>query len=261
MYPACKAVLFDAIGTLIYPQPSVAEAYHQAGCQFGSHLTVNVIADRFRKALCKQEQADKLRYDKQANRDSESMVNEQRSIPATKKYATNLERRPTSDVREQDRWRNIICEVFSDVEHPEDGLFTHLWNYFGDSHNWSLYDDVPATWQHLTASKIRLGIASNFDTRLLNICQELQPLDQTREVFCSSEVGFPKPSPRFFQEITSQMNLHPSEILLVGDDLENDLTGALAAGWQGLHLNRTATGSEPHTITSLSRLLALLAPK
>ena len=57
------------------------------------------------------------------------------------------------------------------------------------------------------------------------------------------------------------MNLHPSEILLVGDDLENDLTGALAAGWQGLHLNRTATGSEPHTITSLKRLLALLAPK
>lgn len=260
MFRQCKAVLFDAVGTLIYPQPSVAQAYYQAGRQFGSNLTIDVVKDRFRKAFSKQDQADKPKSAEKASRNSESIVNGTRSGPATKENVTGLERHPTSNVREQDRWRNIIREVFDDVQQAEDGLFSHLWGHFGDSRNWSLYDDVQATWQQLTASNMRLGIASNFDNRLLTICQKLRPLDQTREVFCSSEVGFSKPSPRFFQEVASQMQLQPSELLLVGDDRENDLAGALAAGWQGLHLNRTAIASDAHTITSLKGLLVLLAP-
>ncbi|MEE3368290.1 MAG: HAD-IA family hydrolase [Planctomycetota bacterium] len=260
MFRQCKAVLFDAVGTLIYPQPPVAQAYYQAGRQFGSKLTIESIEDRFRKAFFKQDQADQLKYEGTVSRQSESMANQKRPDPATKEHTISVERHPTSHVREQDRWRNIIREIFDDVQQPEGDLFSCLWSHFGDSRNWSLYDDVKATWQHLAASEIRLGIASNFDNRLLKICRDLRPLDQAQEVFCSSEVGFPKPSPRFFQEVASRMQLHPSEILMVGDDRENDLTGPLAAGWQGLHLNRAAMGTDANTITSLEDLLVLLAP-
>ena len=260
MFRQCKAVLFDAVGTLIYPQPSVAQAYFLAGRQFGSKLTVDSIEDRFRNALCKQDQADQLKYEGTGSRKSELAVDQTLPDPVTKEHTIRLERHPTSQVREQDRWRTIIREVFDDVQQPEGDLFSYLWTHFGDSRNWSLYDDVQVTWQHLAASELRLGIASNFDNRLLTICQNLTPLDQTRDVFCSSEVGFPKPSPHFFQEVAARMQLHPSEILMVGDDRENDLTGALTAGGQGLHLKRDTIGTETNTITSLEDLLVLLAP-
>ena len=260
MFRKCKAVLFDAVGTLIYPHPTVAQAYYQAGRQFGSHLTIDVIDNRFRQAFLKQEQADRLEYEQKPIRNSENEEYAERTSPTIKENPISLERHETSEVRERNRWRNIIIDVFDDVQQPEDRLFTHLWDHFGDSRNWSLYDDVQTTWPHLVVSGRRLGIASNFDARLLKICQTLPPLDVAQEVFCSSDIGFPKPSPRFFHEVESRLQLHPSEILLVGDDRENDLFGALTAGWQGLHLNRNGMASGHHTITCLEDLLVLLAP-
>ena len=46
-----RGVLFDAVGTLIYPDPPVAEAYRSIGRRFGSRLSVEQIAARFPAGL------------------------------------------------------------------------------------------------------------------------------------------------------------------------------------------------------------------
>ena len=75
-----RCVLFDAVGTLIYPDPPVAEVYHAAAREFGSRLTVHDLGPRFRTAL----------------------QSEQTGNPAD---PAALNRPPTSEALERERWQ------------------------------------------------------------------------------------------------------------------------------------------------------------
>ena len=53
--------------------------------------------------------------------------------------------------------------------------------------------------------------------------------------FLSGDHGFAKPSPRVFQFLTERLaslGILPSETLMIGDSMENDILPARAAGWQ-----------------------------
>ena len=49
--------------------------------------------------------------------------------------------------------------------------------------------------------------------------------------------------------------MSPAEILLVGDDPRADLSGAIAAGWRGLLLDRRGSAIAMPKIATLSQLL------
>jgi putative hydrolase of the HAD superfamily len=121
-----------------------------------------------------------------------------------------------------------------------------------------LFDDVAAAWQALTDRGFQLGLASNFDGRLVGLCEGLPPLNEADFCFISSHLKFPKPHPRFYQEIQKRLELQPSQLLLVGDDRVNDYEAPRAAGWQAVHLCRQGT-PQRDTITSLDQLPGLLA--
>ena len=206
-----RAVLFDAVGTLIRPEPSVAAAYAQAGRRHGVDLAEEEIARRFRQALARQDQLDRAHY---AGR--------------------------TDQQREVNRWRDIVADVFGPSPRAE-LIFDDLWEHFAQPANWRLFDDAAATWDRLTSAGLTLGIASNFDERLDGICQALSPLSGCEHLFVSSRVGWRKPRPEFLAAIAERLHLAPAEMLLVGDDLENDYLAARAAGWQAVHLDRTTS--------------------
>jgi putative hydrolase of the HAD superfamily len=168
-------------------------------------------------------------------------------------------RKATSEAQERERWRRIVAAVFDDVPDASEVLFDSLWRHFAQPEHWRLYDDAPAVLEELAARGMRLAIASNFDRRLLAICQGHAPLRRCERCFISSEVGYPKPDRRFFTAIESQLGLEPEELLLVGDDWTSDILGARAAGWQALWLQRKAIATtEPH-IRNLLDLLPLVA--
>lgn len=217
MPASVKAVLFDAVGTLIEPRPSVAEAYQIIGQRHGSALSLEQIRAGFAAALRECAAEDHRQHNYQ-----------------------------TSETREHDRWRTIVRVVFtdlpSDTERGEparaDRLFDDLWQHFAAPENWSLFDDVAGTWQRLAGGGLTLGVASNFDRRLLAIGEALAPLDTCEHWFVSSRTGHRKPGRAFFAAIEQQLGLSGDELLLVGDDVENDYLAARAAGWQALHLAR-----------------------
>lgn len=219
-----RFVLFDAVGTLIFPRPSVAEVYAAHGKRFGSRLTAPEIKTRFRAAI-----------------------------------ARTAKHEPVSEAGEFERWRQIVREIFDDVTAADDGLFTTLWQHFAEGGHWAVYDDVPAVWQGLTQGGFTLGIASNFDARLHNVCRHLPPLDVCTLRFVSSEVGFAKPDPRFFTAVAERLSAAPQELLLVGDDPRFDDQPARAAGWQALQIDRDAAQTTPGVIHDLRELLPLLA--
>lgn len=228
-------MLFDAVGTLIHPHPPAVDIYFDAGRRFGSRLTRETVAQRFRDAFRVQEQLD--------------MVN---SGTAT---AVRFERHPTDEFRERRRWTQIVEFVFEDVPSAGEGLFETLWRHFADSKSWQVYEDVAKGWRKLERLGYLLGIASNFDQRLFTISKSLDPLLTCENVFCSSRIGYPKPSPRFFRAVEQTLGLPPRAILMVGDNWHCDIEGARAAGWQTVHLDRSLAESSAESIFSLTDLM------
>jgi putative hydrolase of the HAD superfamily len=223
-----RAVLFDAVGTLLRPDPPVVEVYQAAGRRFGCDLAREEVAARFRQAFAQQEKLD-----------------------------AEDGRCRTSEPRERERWRTIVGEVFPLADDAE-GLFAALWDHFADPRHWSLLPDVAVCWRELEARGLILGVASNFDARLTAICHGLPPLNACLHVFVSSRLGFRKPGQGFFRAIETALCLRPDEIVLVGDDLENDYIAARKAGWQAVFLNRREQ-SGPRAADEVACLDELLA--
>jgi putative hydrolase of the HAD superfamily len=202
-----KAIVFDAVGTLIRPDPLVAVAYFEHGRRYGCPANIDEVERRFRAAFARQEEID--------------------SRPGGLR---------TTEARERDRWRAIVGEVFPEAPQPA-ALFESLWNHFAEPRHWALYADALAGLSTLRSQGLRLAVASNFDQRLMNICRGLAPLADI-PVFVSSTLGHRKPSPEFFRSIASRMGLDPRELVMVGDDPANDQQAARAVGWQAVLLDR-----------------------
>lgn len=226
--PSVRCCLFDAVGTLIYPCPSVARAYGEAGRRQGSSLSDEEIGERFRLAFRGQEAADLGQFGS-----------------------------ATDESRERERWRVIVAEVFDDLPDTS-ALFTELWAHFAEPGHWCLFDDVAESWRRLAAKGVSLGIASNFDARLRNVCAGLAPLDHCDWLFVSSQVGVRKPSSAFFREVERRIGFEPHELALVGDDWESDYLAAKAAGWHAVYLARNS--QPPVGARSIRSLRELCGP-
>jgi putative hydrolase of the HAD superfamily len=218
-------ILFDAVGTLIQPDPPVAEVYHAAGRRFGSQLQQDEILARFGQALAREQSGG-----------------------------------PTTEANERQRWRRIVRQVIDDVPLRADALFEALWHHFAQPPHWRLYEDVAGMLDALRGLGFKLGIASNFDSRLKNIVAGHSPLAACDAVFVSSEVGYTKPDLRFFRAIEKRLEACAGQILFVGNDEIADVHGATKAGWQIVLLNRDGFGP-CGVIRTLEELPVLKSPQ
>src|SRR5205823_3691320 len=96
--------------------------------------------------------------------------------------------------------------VLDDVAANSDTLFDSLWQHFAAPASWRIYDDVAAL-AELRRRGYRIGIASNFDSRLLAIAAAYPPLAICDAIFVSSSVGFTKPDRRFFRAVENQLGI------------------------------------------------------
>jgi putative hydrolase of the HAD superfamily len=251
---AIRAVVFDAVGTLLYAAPPVADVYHLAGWQHGSRLERDEIGRRLRAAFAASEASEEANQDGVGSvfqpTDSENGEGSNRE-----RLPTSLTRRPTSESAERQRWRGIVTSIFTDVPDADGSLFRTLWNHFAQPENWRLFDDVLLVLSALGQRGLRLAVASNFDRRLHAIRAAHLPLAVCEQTFISSEIGYPKPDPRFFSAAAQQLGLPPDEILLVGDDWTNDILGAQAAGWKARFLDRKGRANKQGAIKTLAELL------
>ena len=76
-------------------------------------------------------------------------------------------------------------------------------------------------------------------------------------IFCYANIGFEKPSKAFFNKIYMSFNVKKDEIVLIGDDLEKDVRGALDFGFQTIWLN-TKRQNVPKGIRSINHLKQII---
>ncbi len=74
-------------------------------------------------------------------------------------------------------------------------------------------------------------------------------------IIISEEVGFQKPDRKIFEHAQEKINAKPQDCLMIGDDHNGDVQGALDAGWHAIHFNPFGEPVGNHLqIKSLSEL-------
>jgi putative hydrolase of the HAD superfamily len=79
-------------------------------------------------------------------------------------------------------------------------------------------------------------------------------------IFCARSIGYKKPHPAYFANILEQLNLGPSQVVMIGDDYEADIPGALYSGLHAIWLHPYPSPHPAHprlqVIPDLSQLPA-----
>lgn len=209
-----KAIFFDAGHTLIYAHPSVGELYAEETAKFG----VTLPADRLEQAM-----RDVFRG-------------------YVTGYAQDPRNRVASDERDYEMWREITRGVYD--RFPElSGVDPHKWflalyDRFAEPEVWRYYPDVKPSIRALRGKGLRLGVISNWDTRLRRIVEETGLTELVDFILISAEAGVRKPYPEIFERALENAGVQPDEAVHVGDLLDEDVAGARAVGIHPVLIDR-----------------------
>jgi HAD superfamily hydrolase (TIGR01549 family) len=128
--------------------------------------------------------------------------------------------------------------------------------------NFVLYDDVLPCLDVLCGAGVRMALLSNALGHSLEETIAHFALDGYMDAAVSSvEIGVVKPAPRMFSALLGLLGVAPAFSVMVGDSLEDDVSGALACGCGAILLDRDgrAAGTPQPRIESLAELPAALS--
>jgi len=128
--------------------------------------------------------------------------------------------------------RSAVRHVIDDE--PDDRLLAEalerLREAFRHPAAWRVYPDVPPALAALDQAGARLGVVSNWDSRLPRLLDDLDLSRRFETIGVSHLVGCEKPHPGLFHHVLERLGTTPDQALHVGDVPELDLAGAKAAG-------------------------------
>uniref|UniRef100_A0A7C9AL81 N-acylneuraminate-9-phosphatase n=1 Tax=Opuntia streptacantha TaxID=393608 RepID=A0A7C9AL81_OPUST len=189
-----KALLVDAVGTLVVPAQPTAQIYRQIGEKYGVKYSEDEILSRYRRAYEQPWSRSRLRY-----------VDDGRPF-----------------------WQYIVTSSTgcSDAQY-----FEELYNYYMTDKAWQLCDpNAERVFQALRKAGVKVAVVSNFDTRLKPLLRALNCDHWFDAVAVSAEVAAEKPNPIIFLKACDLLGLKPEDAVHVGDDRRNDIWGARDAG-------------------------------
>lgn len=206
-----RVILFDAAGTLFHLPRGVGWHYRDVARRHGADFSEDALTSAFRAAW------------KTTPRPPET-------------------RKPRGD-DDREWWRTVVFRVLdecgADGKMDRGACFEELWSEFVKPGVWELYPETRDVLSAL-AGRFRLGVVSNFDSRLRRILPQLGIAEFFEDMVISSEVGADKPSPHIFAEALRRFAVQSEEAIHVGDDPDADWLGAGNAGLQVFELRRPA---------------------
>ena len=217
-----RAVAFDAVGTLLFPDPGAPAVYESAARRLG--LPREGLLDRLRASYLAEEEIDR----------AAGWV--------------------TSEAREIARWRAIVA---ASIPGSDERLFRELYEHFADPGSWRVAPDATATFDALLSCGYGIVLASNYDSRLDRVLDGKPELTPLRPALISAQVGVRKPGGAFFAKLATRLGVAPREVAYVGDDYGNDFVGASDAGMHAVFLD--PANRRPEVTPRLANLAKLRA--
>jgi len=128
------------------------------------------------------------------------------------------------------------------------------------SRGFSLFEDSAPVLRELKGRGFPVGVISNWPRGLSCFLEELGIRSLVETVVVSDEVGIEKPDPRIFQIAINRLGVPPSSILHVGDQVVDDVEGALAVGMRPVLISRDGDVDEIRApaISDLREVLSLV---
>ncbi|KMZ68046.1 HAD-superfamily hydrolase, subfamily IA, variant 1 [Zostera marina] len=189
-----KALLVDAVGTLVIPSQPMAQIYREIGEKYGVKYSEEEILDRYRWAYGQPWLRSRLRY-----------VDDGRPF-----------------------WQFIVS---SSTGCSDSQYFEELYQYYTTEKAWHLVDpDAKKVFMALREAGVKTAVVSNFDTRLRSVLHALNCDNWFDVLAVSAEVAAEKPNPTIFFKACESLGVDPEDAVHVGDDRRNDIWGARDAG-------------------------------
>ena len=207
-------VFFDAGNTLLHVYPSIGEVYAEVSKTFGCTVSPAEIEGQL--------------------------------LSVWKQYLDKVKASPealvTSEKQEVEMWRMLTYTVHKRLPSltcDPRPWFESLYETFGEARRFRLFPDVDETLSTLGEKGIRLGLISNWDSRLERILKGIGLSQVFEVVVISSLVGYSKPHPRIFEIALEQAGLQAEDAVHIGDTYRDDVEGARTVGIRAFHLHRT----------------------
>ena len=217
-----RAVLFDAAETLFTTRGSVGEIYGRVARKYGSTASPEVIQEAF------------LRHFKGSG--------------------------PLSIEDQKRWWKDVVHRVFNEVGMVQnfDQFFAEVYEKFRDAQGWVLFPETLEVLEELKSRHFKLGVISNFDSRIYSVMDSLGIRSFFDAITLSSETGYCKPDHEIFDAAVAAIGLPASEILFVGDSLEDDVEAGLRAGLRAVLIDRSGRHSARHHLEQIASLKEVL---
>jgi len=228
MTVGCDAVFFDVGNTLLYAYPSV------------SHVVEEILRDAGHE------------------RDLDAIRG---LMPLVDEYYEDRYRADdtfwTHDEGASDVWigmYSLLCRRLSIPEADAVILARAVYETFGEPERWKAYGDVAPCFERLRAEGVKIGIISNWDTRLERIFDGLGLLPLVDAVVSSAVVGLHKPDPRIFELACRRVHVHPEACAHVGDHYYADVLGARAVGMTAVLIDRHGDAPAMPSVRAITTL-------
>lgn len=140
---------------------------------------------------------------------------------------------------EKEWWKKVVTDVYTEV-----GMFAGFDEHFDElfevfrTKAWTLFPETVPVLEGLKSKGYRLGIISNFDSRVYDVMERLGIYGYFDTFVISSEAGYAKPSHGIFLTALEKAGVSSEESIHVGDDLKNDFHGPRALGIRAILLDR-----------------------
>ena len=150
-------------------------------------------------------------------------------------------------VREEYQWWfQLVSQVFSGCGEFKkfSRFFADVYFHYEEPKAWKLFDDVIPTLRKLQEMRIKIGVISNFDSRLHALLVGFGLAKYFDTIHISSLVGFAKPQPEIFYSALQANQIHSSEVVHIGDSMIEDYQAAINAGLSAWLIERKQNASD-----------------
>lgn len=135
-----------------------------------------------------------------------------------------------------------------------------MYDYFVDIRFFYIFEDVLPALKQLKKLGFKIGVVSNWNWLLPELCDNLGLGVFTDVIITSARVGFLKPHPMIFRLAVQGINLPPESLIFIGDRVDVDIKGAVSSGMTPILLNRFSNSNafDGTQINDLGELLKFL---
>ena len=121
-----------------------------------------------------------------------------------------------------------------------------------------LFPETRQVLETLRAKGLKLGVISNFDSRLYSVLDDLRIRSFFDAVTICSEIGYAKPQPEIFRAAILALGVPSNRILFTGDSLVDDYQAGQSAGLEAFLLDRSDRYAAMKSVRRLTNLADLL---